>query len=143
MGSLEYHLGRLEKAGLVSVLDDGHKRFFPCPMSPDDRRALAFLRQELPRRVLLLALERPGIAKGAIGVATGAARSTLDYHLQRLADASLVRIEHAKGRALVSAVDGARIERLLVAYRSSFLDRMVDAYLGGLEGFRREEPREE
>ncbi len=142
MGALEYHLNQLTKAQLLSVIDDGRKRYFPSPMENEDRHVLAFLRQELPRRILVATLQTSPVPKAVLQTDLHVARSTLDYHLQRLEAVGLVLVAHAGRDRLVSVTQPERVERLLVTYRSTFLDRTVDAFLAGFDAMHGSSPSE-
>lgn len=148
MGALEYHLGMLERAGLVTVIHSGNKRFFPNEMDRRDKRALGFLRQELPRRILLLLIERGPLSKATLTAELRTAPSTLGYHLKRLLESDLVRDlreetatpvveDRLRLGAAFEVKDPDRIVRLLIAYQSSLLDQMVDNLLLGLDALRR------
>lgn len=136
MGALEYHLGYLEQAGLVTVLHDGNKRFFPTEMGRQDKRILAFLRQELPRRALLLVLEHGACTKARLVDALHVAPSTLNYHLKHLLEFGLLSVSKDGRDAVYRTPDPATLVRLLVAYRASLLDRLVDAFLEGTDALR-------
>lgn len=136
MGSLEYHLSALGGAGLVTVLQDGNKRFFPAEMDRRDKRILVLLRQALPRRVLLALLERSPRSKADLAAGLAVAASTLNYHLGHLAEAGLVGAGRDGREATYEVADEAAVLRLLVAYRESFLDRLLDNFLEGTDALR-------
>ncbi len=138
MGALEYHLGELARAGLVTVLQEGHKRFFPRPMASEDRRILVFLRQDLPRRILLAVLERggEGCPRSHLLARLEVAPSTLAYHLGHLVAVGLLVDRGTGADARFAVLDAAGVQRLLTVYRSSLVDRMVDGYLAGLDAMR-------
>ena len=136
MGSLEYHLDALAKAGLVTVLHDGNKRFFPNRMDARDKRVLAFLRQELPRRALAIALQEGSCSKTQMLGDLDAAPSTLNHHLRHLVEAGLLVAARDGREAVYEVGDPDAVLRLLVAYRSSLADRMVDKYLDGMDAMR-------
>lgn len=137
MGSLEHHLDRLHDARLVTVVENGHKRFFPVVVPAEDRRVLAFLRQELPRRMLVVALAAGApVAKSRLLTELGSARSTLEYHLGGLVASQLVETSREGRETRISLRDPARVERLLLTYRASFLDRMVDSFVAAMDAMR-------
>jgi predicted transcriptional regulator len=129
MGMLEHHLGRLESAGLVTVLQAENKRFFPADMPRVDKRYLALLRQEACRRLVLLLLARAGATRAVLCEGTKLPASTVSYYLAKLVDARLVVVA-AEGRAKSYAlVDAERAYAILVAHRPTFLDRVLDGFL--------------
>lgn len=134
MGMLEYHLGRLEKAGLVTALSGDHKRFYPTRMDAGDKRYLALLRQEGCRNVVLHLLRSPGATHGEMAATLPYRPSTLSFYLGKLVDRGLAT-RTAQGRLVRYAlVDPAKTLGLLVRHRPSFMDRALDGFLEGFEG---------
>jgi len=133
MGMLEYHLGRLEKAGLVTVLQEDHKRFFPEKMDARDKRYVALLRQKACRDVVVHLLTRPGASHKELRSATALLPSTLSYYLARLVDAGLASREKDGRLTRYSLVDAERAQGVLVQYRPTFLDRVLDRVLEGID----------
>ncbi len=141
MGALEYHLGQLQDAGLVTVLQEEHKRFFPAEMDRRDKRVLAMLRQRLARHALLVLLDEGETTKTRLTERLDVAPSTLQYHLQHLSEAGLVVAERSGREAVFRIADPEAVVRLLVSYRSSLVDRLVDSFLEGIEAMRSGEAR--
>src|SRR5688572_10390875 len=134
MGMLEYHLGGLEQAGLVTVLAGDHKRFFPTRMDAADKRYLAVLRQEGCRAVVTRLLEAPGSSHGDLAAVLPYHPSTLSFYLAKLVDHGLAR-RTTDGRLVrYTLLDGEKVLALLVRHRPSFVDRALDAFLDGFEG---------
>lgn len=130
MGQLEYHLHFLEVQGLVGAKDDRYyKRFFPSEMGATDRRLLSALRQEMPRRIVLLVLESPGVDHRTIQESTGLGASTLSFYMRDLIEKGLIERRREGRRSLYTVLDVDRVVKVLITYRPSFLDRMVDAFL--------------
>jgi predicted transcriptional regulator len=136
MGALEYHLDQLAAAHLVSVAHEAQKRFFPTDMDRRDKPVLAFLRQKLPRRALLLVLRDGACPKARMLVELDLAPSTLNYHLRRLVDFGLLQADREGRDAVYRVTDAPRVVALLVAHRASLMDRMVDAFLEGMDAMR-------
>ncbi len=136
MGQLEYHLGALEHAGLISALHDANKRFFPNEVPRGDRRVVARLRQELPRRILLLTLQEGTITRKALTDALSVPRSTLNHHVKALIDDGLLRAGRDGRDAVYQVTTEGDVLRVLTLYQESWLDRMVDAFLEGTGALR-------
>jgi predicted transcriptional regulator len=130
MGQLEYHLRFLEEQGLVGAKEDRYyKRFFPSDMGATERRLLSALRQEMPRRIVLLVLETPGMDHRTIQERTGLGASTLSFYMRDLIKKGLVERRREGRRSLYVVLDVDRVVKVLITYRPSFLDRMVDRFL--------------
>lgn len=131
LGQVLYHLDRLERMGLVvSARDSGFRRYY---LSHDvgraEKRYLAALRHEVPRRILIRLLETSPLSHKELLAAVGVAASTLSFHLQRLL-ASGVLLRERRGTANHYSIAEAEIvRRELVYYRESFRDAEVDHYV--------------
>lgn len=132
LGTLRHHLRYLEEHRLVDAVDDRNVvRYFVADLDEEqDRRALAALRQEALRRVLLAFLAREdAFPHRELLDAVGAPASTLAVYLRQLVDRGLL-VRRSVGRESRYELAGReRIVRLLHTYRESFLDRMVDHLL--------------
>ena len=135
MGALEYHLGQLEAAGLLRVEQGENKRFYAASVPERDARVLGLLRQAIARRVMLTLLESGPASHQELMAATGLRSSTLTYHAKKLAEADLVARERSGRETLYRLLDADRVTRLLVEYRASFVDRIVDAFVESFEAF--------
>lgn len=91
-GNAVYHLRLLEKGGyVVSRNDRTFKRFYPKGMKlpPNNGTPLS----ELQQRILSCVRQAPGISQKEIVGVLGLRQSTLEYQIQKLADAGLIRRE--------------------------------------------------
>lgn len=141
MGALEYHLDQLERAGLVSVVHAENKRFFPANVDAHDKRALALLRQESARRIVMKLMERPATTRGQLATDVELPPSTVTFYLSKLVASGLVERRSMGRENHYSLRDPSRVHALLVRYRSSFLDRVLDGFLDGFDALRmRKEP---
>ena len=59
MGNLEHHMGTLKRLDLVvEKSEGGYKRYYPVHGAVANKELLAFLRQKVPRRIVILILEK-------------------------------------------------------------------------------------
>lgn len=124
IGTLDYHLYRLGKEGLIEVrFQGGYKCCYPAalpgatpPIPEQERLLLALLRQPVPRALLLhLYLEGPK-APGELGRAIATTGPNLSYFLKRL---ELVRAVTREGQAatrIVRLVNPREIHQILLRY---------------------------
>ncbi|MHB8586435.1 MAG: winged helix-turn-helix transcriptional regulator [Thermoplasmatota archaeon] len=129
MGSLEYHLHELVEAGLLSVVHEENKRFFPAQIPAPEKRTLALLRQEPLRRVVISLLQSPDSTHGDLLAETGYPSSTLSFYLRKLVDSGMVDRTKSGRNTRYRMHDAREAYGLLVRYRSTLLDRMLDAFL--------------
>jgi predicted transcriptional regulator len=127
-GVVEYHLHRLVKQGLVvERKEGGYTRYFPeRGLTEEERRALSFLRQETPRLIVLYLLEAPGSRHGDILKVLAISGATLTHHLKRMLAAKLLLEEKEGGTVRYRLAHPEEAKKVLIAYRPSFLDRIVD-----------------
>lgn len=131
LGQVLYHLDRLERMGVVvSARDAGFRRYYVArDVARGEKRYLAALRHEVPRRVLLRLLEASPLSHKELQADVRVAASTLSFHLQRML-ASGVLTRFRSGAANLYAIgDPETVRRELVYYRESFRDPEVDRYV--------------
>lgn len=133
MGALEYHLGQLEHAGLVAVVHEENKRFFPASIDASEKRALALMRQRPARRVMIQLLEQGELTRGGLLARSELPPSTLSYYLAKLVDAGLVERRPLGRENHYSLTDAQRTYRLLVRYRVTLVDRVLDGFLASFD----------
>jgi len=134
LGQVLYHLDRLERMGLVaSARENGFRRYYDAAtVSRHEKPLLAALRHEVPRRIVLALLERPGLAHKELLDVAAVAGSTLTFHLQRLLAAGVLVADRASAGVgpRYSLADPALAKRELAYYRASFDDPDVDRAVG-------------
>jgi len=130
MGQLEYHLHYMEHRGLLDSKEDRYyKRFYPVEMSATDRRLLSAIRQEKPRQIVLIVVQQPGIDHKTLQKEMGIGASSLSFYMKDLIAKEVVEKKREGRRSLYTVKDQDRIVKLLITYRPSFLDKMVDRFL--------------
>lgn len=131
LGQVLYHLDRLERMGLVgSSRDQGFRRYFATgDVSRGEKPILMALRHEVPRRLILHLLQRPGLQHKDLQPIVGTAGSTLSFHLSRLVAAGVLTRERVDGGHRYAVADPDTTRRELIYYRASFQDPEVDAFV--------------
>lgn len=90
-GQVQYHLRRLaEDDRLVDESTYGRTHYYPPDFDEWERSALALTRRETSRDVMLYLLGNGWARPTDVADEVGIARSTLEYHLNRLVEADLV-----------------------------------------------------
>lgn len=133
MGALEYHLAQLEAAQLVTVLKEEKKRYFPARMDRIDKHVLAVLRQDGLRRVVVMLLSERELTHEELLQRLACPPSTLSYYMRRLCDVGMVDRQKTGRRTSYSLREPESMLRVLVRYRPTFLDRLVDNFLAGFD----------
>ncbi len=138
-GSVSYHLSYLVRHGLLRAEKEGKAlRYFPVESSSGDQELLMLLRQQSVRAILLFVFSHEGCTQQEIAASVELSASTVTWHLKKLLDAGVVTmVRSGKFHSYRLAVPRERIMALLITYRESFLDRLVDGLIDLWE--RREE----
>ncbi|WP_254537279.1 winged helix-turn-helix transcriptional regulator [Halomarina litorea] len=116
-GEAQHHLRRLVEAGVVESFRDGEYRRFVLSgrFSPQEKRALGYLRRETPRGMLVALLRDPETTASDLADRVGVSRPTVSKYAKELEDAGL--LSRTEGYALV---DPERLLTLIVRYADSF-----------------------
>jgi predicted transcriptional regulator len=85
------------------------------------------LRQESVRKILLCILAEKGCNQKSIVDKVGHSVSTVSWHLKRLEESGIVMsVNVGKEKRYTLSADETELMRLLVTYKRSLLDTMVD-----------------
>ncbi len=130
VSTLEYHCYQLVKHGqLVTRESGGFKAFYPGEgMDRRDKDILYLVRHEAPRRICAHVLLNPGATPKHIKEALNVSAPTLSFHLNKLRASGILREEPAGRTKLLFVVDPERVASILVTYRKSFFDEVVDRF---------------
>lgn len=131
LGTLEYHLHQMQKSGLIVVRDEGRYKAFFVKSGDLDRRdkdILYYVRQEIPRRIVMALLLEPGLSHGEITDRLPVSASTCSFHVKKLVEAEIVHAERVGRGKRFRVIDEERTANVIVRYRRSFLDDLVDRF---------------
>jgi len=130
VSTLEYHCYHLQKHGhLDSRVQGGFKAFFPGQgMDRRDKDLLGLLRHEGPRRIATHLVLHPGATPGDLKDVTKLSAPTLSFHLKRMRQGGMLREEPEGRTKRLFVVEPERVANLLVAYRPTFADDVVDRF---------------
>jgi predicted transcriptional regulator len=130
-GTFEYNLSQLVKSGAVEEhADGGYVRYYPSlQFSPADKAMLSSMRQEIPRGVVLWLIQHPRSMHKDILSAFSFTAPTLTYHLKRLVSSGVLLAEKEGSRTVYLVQNSERVVSLLIAYRRTFADKLVDAVI--------------
>jgi predicted transcriptional regulator len=132
LGTLEYHLNYLVERELLSIRDEGgYKRYYPVGMMRSvDRNILSLLRQDIPRRLMMHLLLHPGSKFGQLAQRFDVAPSTLSFHIAKLLKAGMVSKTRTGRETTYKVENEHEVAMVLIAHRRSFLDVLVDSFVG-------------
>ena len=134
-----HHLRALEKQGVVVGISDRHyRRYFLSDLvlpgearrlNEEDRRLLAECQRRASLAIILSIAADGPIGHGQIEQRLEKSKATVKYHLSRLVDAGIVRIEEGASGQTYRLADPARVVSVLVTFAASLRDH-TDGFAG-------------
>ena len=129
-GQIQYHVRRLiDEDELVRDEFYGRTHYYPPTYDEWERAALALFRRETTREIVVYLIEHEPARPGAIADELGIARSTLEYHLDRLVDRDVVEKSYdERNRVTLALANPERTGELLSAVEPTVPDRLLDRF---------------
>ena len=136
IGTLDYHLYRLGRQGLVLVrFQGGYKCCFPAlsergnaPIPEPEKLVLALLRQPVPRALLLQLYLEGACAPAKLAQAVDTTGSNLSYFLKRLESVNVISREGQGATRIVRLLDPKLVHQVLLDY-PPLAETTVDRFL--------------
>jgi predicted transcriptional regulator len=130
LATLEYHLSYMRRRKIIFAETDGHrKRYYTKPLDPEDKKVLSVLRQKRLREIVLVALANTKVKYQFLSDRFKLPHSTLSFYLKYLVDNNILARVKIGYENLYTIQDEERVAKVLIAYKSSFLDKLVDKTL--------------
>ncbi|MFB6139231.1 MAG: winged helix-turn-helix transcriptional regulator [Halosimplex sp.] len=127
-GQVQYHLRKLDDR-VVAADFYGRTHYYPPDCDAFERRALAVLRRETAADVVVYLLRNGPTAPAEVADGIGVARSTLEWHLDRLTDLGLVaKRRDDRGRVTLVLERPDETARFLRSVEPSLPGRLVDRF---------------
>jgi predicted transcriptional regulator len=135
-GQTQYHLRRLLRSeSLHSEEICGRTHYFPDGYSGREQAAIALLRRETTRELVMLLLDREETTPGTLADEVGIARSTVEWHLSNLIDYDLVEKEYDGRTVFVRPTRPELLRETLVEIDPNLPDRLVDRFSRLVDSF--------
>ena len=130
-GNLNYQLSYLTKHDLVVSITDGNlKRFYAVgKVKGKEKRILACLRNETSRGLVLFLMLNPNTQFNELSQNFDLAPSKLAYHLKKLVEKDIIEKKKDGRTTHYKVKDEDAIANVLISYRPSFLDSIVESFL--------------
>ncbi len=131
LGDLQYHIQQLEKADLISSLDDGRRKryFVKTEVNVFDREVLSFIKMRTPRRIIIFLLLHPESSFKEILAEIHFTKGALSFHLKKLIKANIVINTKREKEMIYSIKDENRISQVLITYRSGIFDDALNGFI--------------
>ena len=130
LSTLRYHLDYLEERGFISSSQEKNlKVFFVRKMKKKMKAIAPLLQQERFRSIILTIFRFPGISPSGISTELLNKPSTLSKYLGLLTDRGIIEFRKAGRQKKFHIVDEDDIVELLITYKKTFWDKLVDNVL--------------
>jgi len=129
-GQVQYHVRDLVDTGRV-VREElfGRTHYYPPGYDAFDRAAVALIRRETTREVLVTLIEDGPLGPATVADEVGIARSTLEHHVDNLAEVGLVeKRRDAHNRVTLVLAAPERTGELLSDVTPTMPARLVDRF---------------
>src|SRR4030066_443911 len=128
--TLEYHLTYMSRKKIVFKESDSHyKRYYVRPLDSEDKKILSALRQKKMREIVFIILKNKKAKYQSLADQLNLPKSTLSFYLKFLIENMVLAKEKIGYENIYTVRDEDRVARVLIAYKASFLDKVVDKAL--------------
>ncbi len=128
--TLEYHLSYMARKKIIfGETEHHHKRYYTKLLDPEDKKVLAALRQKRMREIVLIVLENGKARHQLLVEYLKLSHSTLSSYLKYLVNKNILAREKIGYENFYTVRDEDRVAKVLIAYKPSFLDKLVDRVL--------------
>jgi len=133
---VEYHLIYLEKHKLIrSINKGGYSRYYiEGKIGTTEKKILSILRQEIPLKVILYLIKNDNSKHKEILKNFDISPSTLSYHLKKMVDNGLLKLNTQESNQGYSVINKDEIIKLIFEYKpydliDGFNDVWTDFYI--------------
>jgi len=129
-GALQYHLDYLKKKNFVREEKQGKfSHFYALQNQTVDSTLMNLMRQESVRKIVIFLMNKRKATLPVISKNVGLGLSTTSFHMQKLLLSGVVLQKSTNGKLYFYLKDKEGVLILLVQYRKSFLDSLVDNFI--------------
>jgi predicted transcriptional regulator len=130
-GVLSYHLGKLEKGGEIRIERQSNNRvtrYFVVNITKRDSDIIGCFRSKVVRSIVFFMLKNEFCTFNEIVDHVGKAPSTVSWRIKRLKEAGILTTNYGNDHLLYSIADRIMVNRVLLEYKESFTDRIIENY---------------
>lgn len=129
-GALQYHVDYLKKKNFVREEKQGKfSHFYALGNESVDSSLMNLMRQESVRKIIIFLMNKRRATLPTISKNIDLSLSTTSFHMQKLLQSKVVMQKTIIGKIYFYISDKERVLILLVQYRKSFLDSLVDNFI--------------
>jgi predicted transcriptional regulator len=130
-GVLSYHLGMLEKTAEIRVERQSNNRvtrYFIANIPKKDSDIIGCFRSKVIRNIVSFVLKNEFCTFNEIVDHVEKAPSTISWYIKRLREAGILSTNYGNDRFIYSITDKLIVNRVLLEYKESFIDRIIENY---------------
>ena len=128
-GQVQYHTKQLQEAGrILSEPFCGRRHYYPPNFDRWERRALALLRRETTGDIVAYLLQNGPTHPGMVAADLEIARSTLEWHLDRLVAHGIVEKRRENARVTLVVASPNKTVQLLQSADPTLRKRLVGRF---------------
>ena len=125
--TLEYHLSYMSRKRILFAEADAHyKRYYATPFDQEDKKVLSALRQKRLREIVFIVLTNEKAKYQFLADYLKLPHSTLSFYLKYLVEKGILVKEKVGYETIYTVKDEDKVAKVLIAYKASFLDKLVD-----------------
>jgi predicted transcriptional regulator len=129
--SLQYHLNYMAKRRIIfEEKTENYTKYYCELLEPVDKKVLSVLRQKRLREIVLLILINKKANCHLMVETLNLSPPTISFYLKHLVENNIVERTKIGYENFYTLKDEDRVEKILIAYQQSFLDKMVDKWAG-------------
>ncbi|MEJ2241123.1 MAG: winged helix-turn-helix transcriptional regulator [Candidatus Bathyarchaeota archaeon] len=128
--SLEYHIDYMVRKNVLLKESSKHySRYYVRHLDEEDKRILKSLRQKRLREIVILLLKKEKVKYSFLLESLDIPPSTLSFYLKYLTKNKIVSKNKIGYENIYSINERERVAKVLMTYKSSFIDKLVDKTL--------------
>ena len=128
-GTLSHHLQKLEYQSVLRVERTPRvARFYPLSVKDEDIPIINRLRQETPRRILLLLLDVDEVNFSEMFLRIKRSPGTTSIYVTELVDDGIIKDKFENGKRFFSIIDKKNVSKLISEYHPDLMDKTSENY---------------
>jgi predicted transcriptional regulator len=129
LASLQHHLNYMTQRGIIVEEKSAHyTRYYSSPLEAEDKKVLSVLRQKRLREIVMIILLNKKAKYSLIVESTNLPTSTASFYLRHLLDNNIIERTKIGYQNIYTLKNEKKIEKILIIYRSSIIDKAVDKW---------------
>lgn len=139
MGTVQYHVSKLEKDGLIFSKRSGfYKNYYHVDES-ENNDIMSILNLESPRRILSYLAKNEPCSHSDLSKGVGLSTSTVSWHMKKLVDAEIVQLSYDGKFSIYTIKNKSELILILRKFQSSTWNDMVENMTDMFTAFQQDE----